>query len=183
MKPITLILAVAVGLMATSDMLHGSAMRHWRDGKAAIGMNLLVNATRINPFNFNARLDQIESLYAGYRQTRNLEYLREAVLIGRMLTEMYPGNAQGWAVYSSAAIFYATHGGDRWPVYPDQFALHAIELDPLSVTSLERAMFLFAVKRRDYETFKDLGIKRSRLTTERLTMRCELCGRPWLEHK
>ena len=66
---------------------------------------------------------------------------------------------------------------------PEAEAVYAVTLDPISVTTLERGMFLLAAKRADYETFKALGVARSRLTREPLRMVCELCGRPWLEHK
>ena len=181
MKPITLILCVAVGLLATSDMIHGSAMRHWRDGQAGPGMNLLITASRVNPLNFSVRLDQIESLYTGFRQTGNLAYLREAVVIARSLTENYPGNAQGWDIYSTALIHEFVHCGSDY--YPLGEAAKASNMDPISVSSAENMMFLLAASRGDYELFKTIGKKRSRLTQAPLRMRCELCGRPWLDHR
>lgn len=143
-------------------------------------MRLMRLAARLNPYSFEVRLDEIESLWDGYRQESKPEYLHEAVLIARSLVNDFPGNTLGWSVYSSALIFEATHGG---AVVPEPEAIHAVTLDPISVTTLERAMFLLAAKRTDYETFKALGIARSRLTREPLLMRCELCGRKWMEHK
>ena len=143
-------------------------------------MKLMRLAARLNPWSFEVRLDEIESLWDGYRQQRKPEYLHEAVLIARSLTQDYPGNTLGWSVYSSALIFEATHGGSGVPI--DE-ALHAVRLDPISVTTLERAMFLMAAKRADYGEFKQLGIARSRLTREPLRMVCELCDKPWMNHK
>lgn len=184
MKPITLILAVTVGVLMTSDIFHAAALRQWDRGNAAEGMRLIRTASRVNPLAFNVRLDQIESLYSGWRSTRNPDFLREIVLLARGLTLDYPGNIQAQGVYASALIYRMTHGDtDLVQFSPMPEAMQAIERDPLSVTAIERAMFLLAVKRVDYDTFKDLGIKRSRLTTDRLTMKCELCGRPWLEHR
>lgn len=182
MKPITLILAVTVGVLMTSDIFHAAALRQWDRGNAAEGMRLIRTASRVNPLAFNVRLDQIESLYSGWRSTRNPDFLREIVLLARGLTRDYPGNVQAQGVYASALIYLSTHGGAA-NLFPLPESLRAIESDPLSVTAIERAMFLLAVKRVYYDTFKDLGVKRSRLTTDRLTMKCELCGRPWLDHK
>ena len=181
MKPITIILAVAAAALLTSDIFHASAMRHWRDGRAAEGMNMLIRASRVNPLAFNVRLDQIESLYAGYRQTKNLDYLREAVVIGKSLTVNYPGSVQGWDIYATAMIHTAVHGGSSY--YPLGEAAKAANMDPISVSAIENLMFLLSAKRGDYELFKTLGIKRSRLTREPLKMVCALCGRGWLEHR
>ena len=169
---IALALALLTALATASDITRGMALRG--------DMRLMRLAARLNPWSFETRLDEIESLWDGYRQERKPEYLHEAVLIARSLVQDFPGNTLVWSVYSSALIFEATHGGAGMP---EMEAIHAVTLDPISVTTIERAMFLLTAKRTDYETFKKLGIARSRLTREPLRMTCELCGRPWLEHK
>jgi len=171
-------LLTAIGL--ASDIIRAQAMRCWARDEAAPGMVLMRRAALLNSWSFEIRLDEIESLWDGYRQERKPEYLHEAVLIGRSIVKDFPKNTLGWSVYSSALIFEATHGGDGMP---EAEALRAVRLDPISVTTLERAMFLLAARREDYETFKALGIARSRLTREPLRMSCELCGRPWMEHR
>ena len=158
--------------MLASDVTRSIALRG--------DMRLMRLALRLNPYSFETRLDEIESLWDGYRQERKTEYLHEAVLIGRSLTADYPGNTLAWSVYSSALIFESTHGG---PPEAEAAALRAVALDPISVTTLERGMFLLAAKREDYETFKALGIQRSRLTRDPLLMKCELCGRKWMDHR
>lgn len=165
-------LACATALMVASDITRTVAL--------CGNMRLMRVAARFNPWGFEVRLDEIESLWNGYRKDSNPLYLHEAVLIGRSLVNDYPGNTLAWSVYSSALIFEATHGGAG---VPEPEAIHAVTLDPISVPTLERAMFLLSAKREDYETFKALGIARSRLTREPLRMACEICGRSWLEHK
>ncbi len=171
-RSIALVLTILTAFVVASDITRAIALRG--------DMRLMRLAARLNPYSFEVRLDEIESLWNGYRQERKPEYLHEAVLIGRSLVEDFPDDTLAWSVYSSARIFVATHGGF---VVPEPEAIHAVTLDPISVTTLERAMFLLAAKRTDYETFKALGIARSRLTREPLLMRCELCGRKWMEHK
>lgn len=180
MKLSALFLAALTGALMLADILHASAIRHWNDGQSVIGMNLIRLAATINPFSVPVRLDQIESLYRGYRQTKSVQYLNEIVRIGRGIRQDYPGSVQAWAVYSGAQIFAATHGGAAANMAVIE---RAIELDPISIPVLERAMFLISAKRGDYQLFKRLGIERSKLTTARLTMRCELCGKHWLEHR
>jgi hypothetical protein len=165
------LLALLTALAVASDITRSIALNG--------DMRLMRLAARLNPLSFEVRLDEIESLWDGYRQGRKPEYLHEAVLIARSLTQDFPGNTLAWSVYSSALIFEATHGGAGTP---EAEAIHAVTLDPISVPNLERAMFLLAARREDYETFKALGIQRSRLTREPLSMRCELCGRAWLDH-
>lgn len=172
MRLVALVLAALTWLGIASDVTRSIALN--RD------MRLMRRAAALNPWSFEVRLDEIESLWDGYRQERKPEYLHEAVLISRSLTKDFPSNTLGWSVYSSALIFEATHGGSG---DPEPEAIHAVTLDPISVPNLERAMFLLAAKREDYETFKALGIERSRLTQEPLRMVCELCGRPWLAHR
>ncbi len=166
------LLALLAGLGLASDITRTAALHG--------DMRLMRLAARLNPLSFEVRLDEIESLWDGYRQERKTEYLHEAVLISRSLTKDFPDNTLGWSVYSSALIFEATHGGNG---FPEIEAMYAISIDPISVTTLERGMFLLAARREDYETFKKLGIARSRLTREPLRMVCELCQRPWLEHR
>ena len=180
MKVITAALASIVGLMLASDITRGSALRHWRNGDAAGGMIRIQTAMRLNPFSLDARLDAIESLWEGYKTVKNPSYLHEASLIAGDIVRDFPGNAQGHAVYSAALIFEATHGGKDYPILD---ALTAVCMDPISVNTLERAMFLLAVKRQDLGVFEALGVKRARLTKAGLNMRCELCGKYWLEHK
>jgi hypothetical protein len=175
-----LALTILTAFATASDIIHAIAMRQWAHGSVASGMDSMRLAARLNPFSFEVRLDEIESLWEGYRQESKLEYLHEAVLISRSLTKDFPGNTLAWSVYSSALIFEATHGGSAAPI--DE-ALHAVRLDPISVTTAERAMFLMAAKRVDYGEFKQLGIARSRLTREPLRMVCELCGKKWMDHK
>ncbi len=172
MRLLALVLACASWLAVASDITRTAALHG--------DMRLMRLAARLNPWSFEVRLDEIESLWDGYRQERKSEYLHEAVLIARSLTKDFPDNTLGWSVYSSALIFEATHGGNG---FPEIEAMYAIALDPISVTTLERGMFLLAARREDYETFKALGIARSRLTREPLLMKCELCGRPWMNHK
>ena len=170
---VSAILTALTALMLASDVTRSIALR--RD------MRLTRVALRLNPYSFEIRLDEIESLWDGYRQDRKPEHLHEAVLISRSLVDDFPDNTLAWSVYSSARIFEATHSGSA--VMPVDEALHAVRLDSISVPTIERAMFLLAAKRYRYETYKVLGIARSRLTREPLRMKCELCGRPWLEHK
>ena len=172
MRLLALALAILTALALASDVTRSIALHG--------DMRLMRLAARLNPFSFEVRLDEIESLWDGYRQERKTEYLHEAVLIGHSLVKDFPGNTLAWSVYSSALIFEATHGGAGTP---EAEAIHAVTLDPISGPTLERAMFLLAARREDYETFKALGVARSRLTREPLRMVCELCGRPWLEHK
>lgn len=172
MRLLVALLASVTTLMLVSDITRSIALRG--------DMRLMSLAMSLNPWSFEVRLDEIESLWDGYRQERNPMYLHEAVLIGRSLTQDYPSNTLAWSVYSSALIFEVTHGGAGTP---EREAIHAATLDPISVPTLERAMFLLAARREDYETFKALGIARSRLTREPLRMKCELCGRPWMEHR
>ncbi len=172
MKSLTGLLALLAAFALASDVTRSIALRG--------DMRLMRLAARLNPYSFEVRLDEIESLWDGYRQERKPEYLHEAVLIAHSLVKDFPGNTLGWSVYSSALIFEATHGGAGTP---EAEAVHAVTLDPISVTTLERAMFLLAARREDYETFKALGVARSRLTREPLRMVCELCGRPWLDHR
>ena len=172
MNLLALALACVSWLAVASDVTRTMALRS--------DMRLMRLAARLNPYSFEVRLDEIESLWDGYRQERKPEYLHEAGLIAHSLVIDFPGNALGWSVYSSALIFEATHGGAGTP---EAEAIHAVTLDPISVPNLERAMFLLAARREDYETFKALGIQRSRLTREPLLMKCELCGKPWMEHK
>lgn len=181
MKTTTLCLAAITAALMTSDMFHASALRHWNDGQAAIGMNLISHAGRINPFSFNVRLDQIESLYAGFRKTHERHYLSEIVMIARDLSELFPGNAQAQAIYADALIYARTHGAGSYPPFVEAAA--AVDMDPLSVAAIEANMFLLASARHDLPLFKSLGMRRARLTSEPLTMKCKLCGRQWLEHK
>ena len=125
------------------------------------------------------KTDQIESLWQGYKVTPDIRYLHEATLISRSLIQDYPGSALGWALYSAAMTYEATHGGT---LYPRGAVLRAAELDPLAPFTVERAMFLLAAKRRDYATFKSLGIRRAQLLKNRIMGTCELCGKPWLAH-
>ena len=171
MRLLAALLACVCALMLASDVTRSVALHS--------DMRLMRLALRLNPYSFETRLDEIESLWDGYRQERKPEYLHEAVLIGRSLIADCPQNTLAWSVYSSALIFEATHGGAAVPI--DE-ALHAVRLDPISVPTIERAMFLLASKRVDYGEFKQLGIARSRLTREPLRMTCELDGRGWLEH-
>lgn len=173
MRFLAIVLACASWLAVASDVTRTVALH--RD------MRLMRLAARLNPWSFEVRLDEIESLWNGYRQERKTEYLHEAVMIARSLVKDFPSNTLGWSVYSSALIFASTHGG--YGGLGKTEAIHAIALDPISVTTLERGMFLLAARREDYETFKKLGIARSRLTREPLRMVCELCQRPWLEHR
>lgn len=143
-------------------------------------MRLMRLASRLNPYSFEVRLDEIESLWDGYRQEHKLAYLHEANLIAHSLVIDFPSNTLSWSVYSSALIFEDTHGGSGCPYVP---ALRAVAFDPISIPTLERAMFLLAVHHENYETFKKLGVARSRLTRDPLRMTCELCGRPWMEHR
>ncbi len=169
---IALALAILTALATASDITRSIALHG--------DMRLMRLAARLNPWSFEVRLDEIESLWDGYRQERKPEYLHEAVLISRSLVKDFPGNTLAWSVYSSALIFEATHGGSG---VPEREAIHAITLDPISVTTIERGMFLLAAKREDYETFKALGIQRSRLVRKPLSMKCELCGKGWMEHR
>ena len=155
-KIMALALAALTALALASDVMRSIALNG--------DMRLMRLAARLNPYSFEVRLDEIESLWDGYRQERKPEYLHEAVLISRSLVEDFPGNTLAWSVYSSALIFEATHGGVGMP---EAEAVHAVTLDPISVPNLERAMFLLAARRDDYETFKALGIARSRLTRAR----------------
>ena len=180
MRTLAALLAFLAAIGLASDIIHAQALRHWTRGEAAPGMLLMRRASVLNPWSFETRLDEIESLWDGYRQERKLEYLHEAILIARSLVNDFPGNTLAWSVYSSALIFEATHGGSG---DPEPEAIHAVALDPISVTTLERAMFLLAARKEDYETFKALGMQRSRLTREPLRMVCELCGKKWMEHK
>ena len=172
MRLLAALLAILAGLGLASDITRSVALRG--------DMRLMRLAARLNPYSFETRLDEIESLWDGYRQERKPEYLHEAVLIAHSLVKDFPGNTLAWSVYSSALIFEATHGGAGTP---EAEAIHAVTLDPISVPNLERAMFLLAARREDYETFKALGVARSRLTREPLRMTCELCNRPWMEHR
>lgn len=179
MRFVTMGALMVAAVIAAADIIRGSALAHWQVGQASIGMNLLKASERVNPFSLDVRLDQIESLFTGFRQTHNTQYLTEAALIAGGMVRDYPGNVQARAVHASALIFEATHGGNGFPLIE---ALVATRKDPLSVVAIERAMFLISAKRRDYDIFKILGVKRGGLTTERATMRCELCGRHWLKH-
>ena len=181
MRTANLILALVAGLLLLADMIHGSAARHWRDGEALIGMNLMRAAERVNPFSVSVRLDQIESLFTGYRKTRDARYLHEAVLISRGILKNYPGNVQANALYATALVLEATHGGSGYPLTE---ALWAAKVDPISVDAIDVAIFLISAKRHDsdYHTFKWLGAKRAALTHARMPMRCVLCGKHWLNH-
>ena len=143
--------AVIAILMLASDITRAMALRAWSQGRVADGMESMRLAARLNPLSFEVRLDETESLFEGYRQERNPAYLHEAALIGRSLVKDFPGNTLGWAVYSSALIFEATHGGSGMP---EPEAIHAVALDPVSVPTIERAMFLLSARREDYEAFK-----------------------------
>lgn len=177
-KLISLALAILASLGMASDVFRARALREWSLGED--GAESIRLAATLNPYSFEVRLDEIESLWDGYSKERKLLYLHETVLISRSLVTDYPGNTLGWSVYSSALIFEATHGGNGFPI---DAALTAISLDPISVTTAERAMFLLAAKRKKYETFKSVGIARSRLTREPLRMACELDGKSWMEHR
>ena len=179
MNIISLALTTITAIMLTADIIRASALRHWRDGQALIGMNLMRVSNRINPYSMDTRLDMIESLYTGYRMNRIPGYLSETVLISKSLVRDYPGSVQAWSIYSGAQVFEATHGG-RQDALPD--ALKATRMDPLSVVALERAMFLLTAERGDYELFKTLGVKRAILTSAPIVSKCELCGRAWLAH-
>lgn len=181
MRMMTLVLATVTAALMTSDMFHASALRHWNSGQAAIGMNLISTAGRINPLSFNVRIDQIESLYTGFRKTHERTYLAEIVLIARDLAKLYPGNAQAQAIYANALLYARTHGAGSYPPFIE--ADSAVAMDPLSVEAIEAEMFLLASARHDLPLFKSLGMRRARLTSEPLIMKCKLCGRPWLEHK
>ena len=134
MKMMTLCLAAITAAMLTSDMFHASALRHWNDGQAAVGINLISTAGRINPFSFNVRLDQIESLYTGFRKTHERAYISEIVMISRGLAKLYPGNAQAQAVYANAMLYAHAHGAGGYPPYAE--TSKAVEMDPLSVAAI-----------------------------------------------
>ncbi len=180
MKYVALALAIVAATLTLADIIRARGLRQWKAGRSQGGIASIRLAERINPLSFDLRLDQIESLFTGYRLTQNAEYLKETGLLGRDLSRLYPGNVQAQGVYAMALVYISTHGGDYYPLAE---ALRSVGMDPLSVDALERAMFLVSAKRGDYATFKKLGVARSRLTRQGVVMRCALCGRPWLEHR
>lgn len=180
MKYVALALVLAVATLTLADIIRARGLRQWRDGRSQDGMASIRLAERINPISLDLKLDQIESLFTGYRMTKNAEYLKETGLLARDLTRLYPGNVQAQSVYAMSLVYIATHGGDYYPLAE---ALLSVKMDPLSVDALESAMFLISSKRVDYSIFKELGVARSRLTRQSVVMRCTLCGHPWLEHK
>lgn len=180
MKTATLVLAAVTAVLMTSDMFHAGALRQWRDGNAAQGMHLMILAETINPYSADVHLDEIESLFEGYRSLRDPKFLREAVLIGGKISRDYPGSAQALSLKSLTLIMEAVHGAGRFPLNEAEAAVIA---NPLSVTEIERLMFLLSYHGFDYGRFKELGIARGRLTRRGLSMRCDLCGKHWLDHK
>lgn len=181
MRYVSLALALVVVTLTLSDIIHARGLRLWKAGRSQQGMEMLKTSAWLNPLSMDIRIDQIESLFTGYKLTRNIEYLKETELLGRDLMRLYPGSVQARSVYAMTLIYSSVHGGD--PYYPITEALQAVESDPLSVATLERAMLLVSSKRGNYATFKTLGVARSRLTRDGIVMRCALCGRHWLEHK
>lgn len=181
MRYLALLLSVVALVLTSSDVMRARGLRLWKAGRSQQGMEAIKTAAWLNPASFDIRLDQIESLFTGYRLTHNVEYLKETELLGRDLVRLYPGSVQARAVYAMTLVYSSTHGGSEG--YPIIEALRSVEEDPLSVPCLERAMFLVSVRRGDYELFKRLGVARSRLVKGGVTMKCDLCGKPWLEHR
>ena len=180
MKYAALVLALVAATLTLADIIRARGLRQWKAGRSQDGMASIRLAERINPLSLDLKLDQIESLFTGYRLTKNVEYLKETGLLARDLTRLYPGNVQAQSVYAMSLVYIATHGGDYYPLAE---VLLSVEMDPLSVDAIERAMLLISSKREDYATFKKLGVARSRLTRQGVVMRCALCEHPWLEHR
>ena len=182
MKWIALTLTILSSLLMLADIARGVALRRWKRGDASGGVRAIRLSVLINPSGFDSRQDQIESLFNGYRRTRDTRHLDEAILISRGIMRSYPGSAHARTLYAAALVFRATQGDTAGTHAPFAEAFEAVNHDPLSIPSIERAMFLLASRRENYAEFKRLGMLRAQLAEEPLTMICELCDRPWLEH-
>ena len=146
-------------------------------GEILASHGALAEAGWVDPLSFDVRSNQVEVLLH-MKPPR----LKEAALLARDAAALYPGYIQARAMLATVLVLGEMHGK---AVGAREAAEEALLADPQSVFALERLMMLLAYRRRpgDMALFRELGIRRARLTREGLRMKCPLCGRHWLAHR
>lgn len=184
LRLIGIAITLLVAAMTLSDTLNAISMRYLSHGDALTGTRLLALAERLNPYSFNVKSSQIESLFAFYRGDSDTTHLDEAVNIAQSLVKQFPGNAQARGILATTKTMQLTHQTHFRDIIAGEYILDkAISMDPISTGLIEDFMFILAANRYDYARYRQLGLLRLQLTDHKLRMLCPLDQKPWLSHR